>query len=1086
MANISNTFSRPPIDGTLTVDQLYDWHRVHSPRAAAFVFPKDNGLQTTLTWKALADGITKGAEIIQSSIPVSQGTNNQLQQRDPIVVGILATADVITYTTFIFSHIRLTHPSTSGRPLLPFPISPRNSAAAVAHLVHTTGVKYLWVTEGPMRAIAEEALGQGGLVNTMIMTFPSFAEMYSSIPDTILSASEKHDHAVAVSLDQPALIMHSSGSTAFPKPRTLTHRFLLDVSQHFDYGGLKLEGEILAVHGLALYHAMGIFSALWPAVSGCIRAAPRPGIAQAPLTPELFLENIVESNATISFCVPSFLEAWSTDPSSLKTLKRLKAIFWGGAPLRTDAGRLLHREGIPIHPVYGATEFGLVSLGSGKTYAEGYEWFEFLPHVVPELVPEADGDVYEVVFKECEGHHLAVHNTEVNGIPAYSSSDLVERHKSNPGLFKIVGRKDDQIILSTGEKTNPGPLETIIIENPHVKNAIMFGRGRQSNGVLVEPASYEEAENLGVEKLRRLIWPSIETANDFAPAHSRIFKEMILVASAFKPFSYTVKNTARRGVVLKDYAEEIEAIYQAVQNSSNTNIPIPSGSSSDGGWTLKESLTFVGDVVHSIMDGAEAMGDEDDLFAFGCDSLQATYIRNTILHALRQVAPLTSVQNVPSNIVYQHPTIHQLAAVAAQVSRSATASVGINTDEERSRRLLKLVAKYTHDWPKHQPADDATNPTDETILLTGSTGGLGSQILAQLVAMPSVSRIFAFNRPARKSSRERHSEAFLDRGNDVTLLDSEKIVYVEGDTSVKGFNIKPELFAEIRDSVTTIIHNAWRVDFNLSLSSFEPAVQGVRHMVDLALQSPHPSPPRVMFTSSIGNVKAWADIPPVTEGPFTDMARVNASGYSESKWVSERILWAAGHTTSIRPVIARVGQLCGGVNGNWNSREWFPALVRAGQVVGGLPSNRGLVSFLPLHVAASAIIELRHTSGEYVHIVHPRPVPWEAVIGHMANTLTVPVIPYDEWLARLEASPRTDEDLHRNPALHLIDFYRASAVPGDIEAVQDREAMGIAMYKTTVTAAEAPSLSTSRLTRLGRDEVESWIGYWKSKGVLDV
>ncbi|KAF8509386.1 hypothetical protein JB92DRAFT_2946928, partial [Gautieria morchelliformis] len=44
---------RPPIDGTLTVDQLCYWHRVHSPRVAAFVFPKENGLQTTLTSKAL-------------------------------------------------------------------------------------------------------------------------------------------------------------------------------------------------------------------------------------------------------------------------------------------------------------------------------------------------------------------------------------------------------------------------------------------------------------------------------------------------------------------------------------------------------------------------------------------------------------------------------------------------------------------------------------------------------------------------------------------------------------------------------------------------------------------------------------------------------------------------------------------------------------------------------------------------------------------------------------------------------------------------------------------------------------------------
>ena len=94
---------------------------------------------------------------------------------------------------------------------------------------------------------------------------------------------------------------------------------------------------------------------------------------------------------------------------------------------------------------------------------------------------------------------------------------------------------------------------------------------------------------------------------------------MILVASASKPLSYTVKKTARRGVILKDYNEEIEAIYRAVEDSSNTNIPIPSGSSSDGGWTLEESLKFVRDVVHSIMTGAESLGDEDDFFGFGCD-----------------------------------------------------------------------------------------------------------------------------------------------------------------------------------------------------------------------------------------------------------------------------------------------------------------------------------------------------------------------------------------------------------------------------------------------------------------------------------
>ena len=60
--------------------------------------------------------------------------------------------------------------------------------------------------------------------------------------------------------------------------------------------------------------------------------------------------------------------------------------------------------------------------------------------------------VINPIPQECEKHHLAIHNTDVEGIPAYATSDLVEQHTSYPSLFRILGRKDDQIMLSTGEK----------------------------------------------------------------------------------------------------------------------------------------------------------------------------------------------------------------------------------------------------------------------------------------------------------------------------------------------------------------------------------------------------------------------------------------------------------------------------------------------------------------------------------------------------------------------------------------------------------------------------------------------------------
>lgn len=62
------------------------------------------------------------------------------------------------------------------------------------------------------------------------------------------------------------------------------------------------------------------------------------------------------------------------------------------------------------------------------------------------------------------------------------------------------------------------------------------------------------------------------------------------------------------------------------------------------------------------------------------------------------------------------------------------------------------------------------------------------------------------------------------------------------------------------------------------------------------------------------------------------------SGYSESKWISEKILENAASKTPLRPVIVRVGQLSGGENGAWNESEWFPSIVRSAPHVKCLPS----------------------------------------------------------------------------------------------------------------------------------------------------
>lgn len=90
--------------------------------------------------------------------------------------------------------------------------------------------------------------------------------------------------------------------------------------------------------------------------------------------------------------------------------------------------------------------------------------------------------------------------------------------------------------------------------------------------------------------------------------------------------------------------------------------------------------------------------------------------------------------------------------------------------------------------------------------------------------------------------------------------------------------------------MTIIIHNAWKLDFNLSLSSFEPHIRSTRNLVDLALRSPQPAQVRFLFMSSIASARSWN--PHEGEVPESLSLGPNAaagSGYGASKFVAEQV-----------------------------------------------------------------------------------------------------------------------------------------------------------------------------------------------------
>ncbi|KAI0369579.1 acetyl-CoA synthetase-like protein [Pilatotrama ljubarskyi] len=1060
----STTWTRPPFYGDMTLPELFAFHAEKSPEHPVIVYDDEQGTIQTLHYKEVYPAIRRAAHFVSNHLHLKSAGNNAP------VVGILAIVDNITFTTLLSGVMYLGY--------TPFPISVRNSAVAVAHLIRRTSVRDLLVShDAAMQRVAQEAkeelAKEGYQVN--LLPVSSFEELYKSSDTVDIEMG-------SVNADKAAIILHSSGSTSFPKPITLTHRSLTRWGFLTYFGDIDVCGLRCSMHCLPMFHVMGAIGIPWTVCTGVVVAQFRPSSPPVIPTPETVLRAMVATECAMVVCVPSIIEAWAREPANVPALRTLKALLYAGAPLNKEVGEHLLDEGVKLVTGYGMTEIGaLGKMMSDQTKIPRSDWeyfslsqpVEFIRIYQPGL-PR----VFEPVVVDCPTWSPNAFNTEVNGRPAYATSDLFEEHPTNPNLYRVYGRADDQIMLSTGEKTNPVPMEAILLQDPNVHAAIIFGRGRLQNGVIIQPKGpFDPADETKLEEFRHKIWPTVERVNNFAPSHSRIFKEMITVTKPDKPFQYTAKGTPRRHVSLAEYAAEIDELYRKVEESSQVDVQPPPS------WTDGTVREYVRGVVKKVLRAPE-IGDEDDLFQQGCDSLQATWIRNTILHAVRTTTSI-STHDVPLNFVYFNPTIASLGAFLSGL----LSGQAIDKNAERAARLAQmqdLVRKYTAKWPT--PRWSSTTSGDakaapakqlQAVLTTGTTGRLGSHLLAQLLQKPEVERVYALNReptgdPSKLEARQR--EAFKTWGLDEDLLSSAKVSFHPADLTKSSFGLNERTFTEMRDSVTAILHNAWRVDFNVTLPSFEPLIAGTRNLLDFALSSPLDGGPSFLFVSSIASMRNHPPDTPVPEtldfGPEVAVGQ----GYGESKWVTEQILARAAKETRLETTVVRVGQLSGDTRvGGWNTTEWVPAIARVGKRLGCLPSADDTVSWVPVDMAASALLEMLCGGEGALHLTSPRPVPWNAVFGVLAEQLGVTLVPASEWLAKLRQAAQDTGSAgaaKHEPAHALLPFFEA--------------AMSAKQVEFETARAVRVSRALASMNPLGEEDVKKWVRFWRAVGLLTV
>ena len=108
----------------------------------------------------------------------------------------------------------------------------------------------------------------------------------------------------------------------------------------------------------------------------------------------------------------------------------------------------------------------------------------------------------------------------------------------------------------------------------------------------------------------------------------------------------------------------------------------------------------------------------------------------------------------------------------------------------------------------------------------------------------------------------------------------------------------------------------------------------------------------------------------------------------------------------------------------------------------------------------------------------------------VSQELSVQLVPYSEWFARLEASNTqtgrsasttlSNEGAHTLHALHLTSFYRNIAN----RVNSGPNALGMVKLDLKQALNASPSLADPKLRQLRVQDVRQWLTYWRKTGMF--
>lgn len=350
-------------------------------------------------------------------------------------------------------------------------INPLDTVDDLAGHLNESGARFLVVSPTEAEKAAELK------ARTKVEEVFVFGEAAGATPFTELASAGAFAEPAVDSVQDVVALLHSSGSTGYPKGVMLTHRNMIaNVYQTATVAPLEAGEKVLAVP--PFHHAFGVIMVLNASLLQGAEIVTMPRF-----DPEAYLKAVQDHGITRLYIVPTIGVLLAKSPLVDKyDLSTVRSIVSGGAALDPRVQRMVRdRLGCDIGQGYGLTE-GLVSFmqlwGAEPNGSVGVNSPNIEVKIVDvatgrELGPGEDGEVLIRGPHVMKGYLNAPEATravlEPDGF--LHSGDL--GHMADGELFLVDRIKE--LIKYKGQQVSPVELEALLMTHPSVADAAVIG-----------------------------------------------------------------------------------------------------------------------------------------------------------------------------------------------------------------------------------------------------------------------------------------------------------------------------------------------------------------------------------------------------------------------------------------------------------------------------------------------------------------------------------------------------------------------------------------------------------------------------------